>query len=109
MPYKGNGPLVTDLVGGQVPAGIMTAGDIVQHQKSGQVKVIGVFGAKRSPVLPDVPTLIEQGSTSTPATPGPACGRRRRRRRPSSTACRRRCKQVLAMPDVRDILVNKRR
>lgn len=59
--YRGNGPLATDLLGGQVPAGIMTAGDILQHQKSGKVRVLGVFGAKRSPLVPDVPTLIEQG------------------------------------------------
>ncbi|MDO8457527.1 MAG: Bug family tripartite tricarboxylate transporter substrate binding protein [Burkholderiaceae bacterium] len=59
--YRGNGPLATDLLGGQVPAGIMTAGDILQHQKSGKVRVLGVFGAKRSPLVPDVPTFIEQG------------------------------------------------
>jgi tripartite-type tricarboxylate transporter receptor subunit TctC len=59
--YRGNGPLSTDLLGGQVPAGVMTAGDILQHQKSGKVRVLGVFGAKRSPLVPDVPTFIEQG------------------------------------------------
>ena len=59
--YRGNGPLATDLLGGQVPAGIMTAGDILQHQKNGKVRVLGVFGAKRSPLIPDVPTFIEQG------------------------------------------------
>jgi len=61
IPYRGNGPLVNDLLGGQVPAGIMTAGDIVAHQKTGKVRVIGVFGAQRSPMLPDVPTFKEQG------------------------------------------------
>lgn len=61
VPYRGNGPLVTDLLGGQVPAGIMTAGDILQHQKAGNVKVLAVFGAERSPLLPDVPTAKEQG------------------------------------------------
>jgi len=61
VPYRGNGPLVTDLLGGQVPAGIMTAGDVLPHQKAGKVHVLGVFGAKRSPLLPDVPTFLEQG------------------------------------------------
>jgi tripartite-type tricarboxylate transporter receptor subunit TctC len=59
--YRGNGPLAADLLGGQVPAGVMTAGDILQHQKSGKVRVLGVFGAKRSPLMPDMPTFIEQG------------------------------------------------
>jgi tripartite-type tricarboxylate transporter receptor subunit TctC len=61
VPYRGNGPLVTDLVGGQVPAGVMTASDVLPYQKAGKVRVLGVFGAKRSPLLPDVPTLLEQG------------------------------------------------
>jgi tripartite-type tricarboxylate transporter receptor subunit TctC len=61
VPYKGNGPLMTDLIGGQVPAGILVAGDFLQHQKSGQLKVIGIFSSKRSPLAPDVPTFIEQG------------------------------------------------
>lgn len=61
VPYRGNGPLVTDLVGGQVPAGIMTAGDVLQQAKAGRVRLLGVFGGQRSPLLPDVPTLKEQG------------------------------------------------
>ncbi|NML44736.1 ABC transporter substrate-binding protein [Ramlibacter sp. G-1-2-2] len=61
VPYRGNGPLITDLLGGQVPAGVMTASDVLPHLKGGKVRVLGVFGAKRSPLLPDVPTLMEQG------------------------------------------------
>jgi tripartite-type tricarboxylate transporter receptor subunit TctC len=61
VPYRGNGPLITDLVGGQVPAGVLTAGDVLPQQQAGRVKVLGVFGAKRSPLLPDVPTFVEQG------------------------------------------------
>jgi len=61
VPYKGNGPLATDLLGGQLAAAVMTAGDIIQHQRSGRVKVIGVFASKRSPLMPDVPTVAEQG------------------------------------------------
>ncbi|ATE61178.1 Bug family tripartite tricarboxylate transporter substrate binding protein [Thauera sinica] len=61
VPYKGNGPLVTDLLGSQIAAGVMTAGDILQHHKAGTVKVLAVFGASRSPLMPDVPTVKEQG------------------------------------------------
>lgn len=61
IPYRGNGPVVNDLLGGQLPAAIMTAGDILPHHQSGRVRMVGVFGAKRSPMLPDVPTLKEQG------------------------------------------------
>jgi tripartite-type tricarboxylate transporter receptor subunit TctC len=61
VPYKGNGPLTTDLIGGQLPAAVMTAGDILPHARSGKVRIIGVFGEKRSPLMPDVPTVAEQG------------------------------------------------
>ncbi|MEN9905161.1 MAG: hypothetical protein RLZZ555_1726 [Pseudomonadota bacterium] len=61
IPYRGNGPLVSDLLGNQVPAGIMTAGDILPQQKAGKVNLLGVFGNKRSPLMPEVPTLMEQG------------------------------------------------
>ncbi|MBL0419693.1 Bug family tripartite tricarboxylate transporter substrate binding protein [Ramlibacter sp. AW1] len=61
VPYRGNGPLITDLLGGQVPAGVMTAGDILPQARSGRVRVLGVFGGKRSPLMPEVPTLKEQG------------------------------------------------
>lgn len=61
VPYKGNGPMVIDLVGGQIPAGIGVAGDFMIHVKEGKLKLIGIFGNERSPLLPDVPTFKEQG------------------------------------------------
>jgi tripartite-type tricarboxylate transporter receptor subunit TctC len=61
IPYRGNGPVVNDLLGGQVPAAVMTAGDILPHHRSGRVRMVGVFGAQRSAMMPDVPTLKEQG------------------------------------------------
>lgn len=61
VPYRGNGPLLTDLVGGQVLTGNLVAGDALQYVKTGKLTYIGVFGTQRSPLLPDVPTLAEQG------------------------------------------------
>lgn len=61
VPYRGNGPMVVDLIGGQVKAGIAAVGDLVQHEKAGKLKVLGVFGRRRSALMPDVPTLQEQG------------------------------------------------
>jgi tripartite-type tricarboxylate transporter receptor subunit TctC len=107
VPYKGNGPLAIDLIGGQVPAGIMTAGDIVQHQKTGAVKVIGVFGAKRSPLLPDVPTLIEQGYNVDTGDAWTGVWAPARTPKAEIDRMQNALQQVLAMPDVRDILINK--
>ena len=61
VPYRGNGPLMTELVGGQLPAGMLVAGDFIQQVRGGKAKALGVLGSKRSPLMPDVPTFVEQG------------------------------------------------
>ena len=61
VPYRGNGPLVIDLVGNQIPAGILVAGDAIQQIRAGKLNAIGVFAPKRSALTPDVPTMAEQG------------------------------------------------
>lgn len=61
VPYRGNGPLVNDLLGAQIMAGNMVAGDALQHVKAGKLNYVGVFAKRRSPLLPDVPTMAEQG------------------------------------------------
>lgn len=61
VPYRGNGPLLTDLLGGQIMAANLAAGDALQHRKSGKLNYVGVYTRRRSPLLPDVPTMAEQG------------------------------------------------
>lgn len=61
VPYKGTAPALTDLVGGQIAAAVMTVPDIAQLQRAGKVRALAVAGAKRSDALPDVPTFREQG------------------------------------------------
>ena len=60
-PYRGAAPLVQDLLGDQIAAGITPIADLVAYQQSGKLKVLAVNGAKRSALLPDVPTLKELG------------------------------------------------
>lgn len=59
VPYRGSAPMVQELLGGQIPAGTTALGDFLEH--TGKLKVIAVLGDARSPQLPDVPTLKEQG------------------------------------------------
>ena len=59
--YKGGAPMTTDLLGGQIPVGIDVITAFVPLVKSGQVKGLAVTSAKRSPLLPDVPTTAEAG------------------------------------------------
>ncbi|MFS2102528.1 Bug family tripartite tricarboxylate transporter substrate binding protein [Variovorax sp. Varisp85] len=60
-PYRGAAPLVQDLLGNQISAGIMPIADLVAHQQSGKLKVLAVNGTRRAALLPDVPTLKELG------------------------------------------------
>ena len=61
MPYRGSGPAIVDLVGGQIPMMYTTLGPVAQHIASGKLVNIGVADAKRSPLAPNVPTLSEAG------------------------------------------------
>ena len=59
--YKGGAPMTTDLLGGQIPVGIDVITAFVPLVKGGQVKGLAVTSAKRSPLLPEVPTTAEAG------------------------------------------------
>lgn len=61
VPYKGGAPLVTDLVGGQVPAGITVLSEMIRQHQSGKVRILASSGSQRSPAAPDVPTFKELG------------------------------------------------
>ncbi|NQW85353.1 MAG: tripartite tricarboxylate transporter substrate binding protein [Alcaligenaceae bacterium] len=61
VPYKGSGPSFTDLVGGQVDFTMDSLVQSLPHIQSGRLKVLAVLSAKRSPVLPAVPTVAESG------------------------------------------------
>jgi tripartite-type tricarboxylate transporter receptor subunit TctC len=61
VPYKGSAPLVSDLIGGQVVAGIAPVNDLAKHHQSGKLHMLASFGSHRSPVAPDVPTFKELG------------------------------------------------
>jgi tripartite-type tricarboxylate transporter receptor subunit TctC len=61
VPYKGGGPLAADAVAGHVPVAMATTALLSAHVKSGALVPLAVTSNQRDPVLPDVPTLAEQG------------------------------------------------
>ena len=61
IPYKGVGPMLTDLIGGQVEFATAALPSVQQHLKSGALRAIGVATARRVPAAPDIPTFVEQG------------------------------------------------
>ena len=61
VPYKGSGPLTTDLLGGQITMSFDTITPVLPHIKGGKLRALAVTTNVRSPALPDVPTLEEAG------------------------------------------------
>ncbi|MBL8323946.1 MAG: tripartite tricarboxylate transporter substrate binding protein [Rubrivivax sp.] len=61
IPYKGVGPMVTDLIGGQVEFATAALPSVQAHLKSGALKAIGVGTRERTPAAPEIPTFVEQG------------------------------------------------
>jgi len=61
VPYKGAGPALVDLMGGQVQASFISVPAAVPQVKAGRIRALAVTGTKRSPLLSDLPTLAEAG------------------------------------------------
>jgi tripartite-type tricarboxylate transporter receptor subunit TctC len=61
VPYKGSAPAMTDLIGGQIPFSVDTVSAAIPQLASGKIKAIAVTTAKRSALLPGVPTMAESG------------------------------------------------
>jgi len=61
VPYKGGGPAMNDILGGQVQASFQNINAVVQHVAAGKLRALAITSAQRSPLLPQVPTLSESG------------------------------------------------
>jgi tripartite-type tricarboxylate transporter receptor subunit TctC len=61
VPYKGGGPAVQDLVGGQVPVGVLGSTPLIPHHKAGRIRIIAFTSKERFPPMPEIPTLHESG------------------------------------------------
>ena len=61
IPYKGPAPAMQDVIGGQVPCGFLAGPTVLPHVRSGRLVALAVSGARRSALLPEVPTVAESG------------------------------------------------
>lgn len=60
-PYRGSAPMMADMLGNQIAAGVASVPDFIENHKAGKVRVVAVLGGSRQAALPDVPTLAELG------------------------------------------------
>ena len=81
VPYKGPAPAMQDVIGGQVPCGFLAGPTVLPMVRAGRLVALAVSGAKRSPLLPEVPTVAESGFPGFDA-PSRSCSTRPRARRP---------------------------
>ena len=61
VPYKGGAPLLNDIIGGQIPAGVDVLSEAITQHRAGKVRVLASSGAKRSATAPEIPTFTELG------------------------------------------------
>jgi tripartite-type tricarboxylate transporter receptor subunit TctC len=104
VPYKGDAPAITDMLGGQVDLLFVPSSAAVPQVKSGKLRALAVTGKTRSPLLPEVPTLVESGLSgvvieSWTGLAGPA-------NLPAAVTERlnKAANEILAMPDVKERL-----
>ena len=61
LPYRGSAPMMADMLGNQIAAGVASVPDFIENHKSGKIRVVAVLGKQRQAALPDVPTFAELG------------------------------------------------
>ncbi|MDD0839253.1 Bug family tripartite tricarboxylate transporter substrate binding protein [Curvibacter sp. HBC61] len=61
VPYRGSAPMLADMLGNQIGAGVASVPDFIENHRAGKLRVVAVLGDKRQAALPDVPTLAELG------------------------------------------------
>lgn len=60
-PYRGSAPMMADMLGNQIAAGVGSVPDFIENHKAGKIRMVAVIGAKRQVILPEVPTFAELG------------------------------------------------
>ena len=106
VPYKGGGPAMTDLVGGQVHLVFATTASAIPHIKAGRLKGIAVTTIRRSALLPDTPTISEAGLNGFDANNWYGIVVPAKTPRPIIDQLNAVVTKILAMPDVRATLQN---
>ncbi len=106
VPYKGAGPVLTDAVGGQISSLVLDVTPLLPYIKAGKLRAIGIAGAKRVPLLPEVATLEEQGFKNVEAPNWYAIFAAAKTPRAIVDRLNEAVRTAIAMADVRERLVS---
>ena len=102
VPYKGSGQMMTDLLGGQVQIAFDQISSSIAHVKSGKLRALGISTAKRSTLLPDLPTIAEGGVTGYEATSWNGFAVRAGTQRPVISLLQQETRKAMAVPEVKE-------
>jgi len=103
-PYRGSAPMIGDMLGNQIAAGIGSVPDFIDNHKSGRIRVVAVLGDKRQATLPEVPTLAELGIAGFEDLPYYGFFAPAGTPKPAIDEFSRALSKVVAVPEVKDRL-----
>jgi len=103
-PYRGSAPMIGDMLGNQIPAGIGSVPEFIENHKAGKLRVLAVLGGARQPAMPDVPTFAELGLAGFEDVPFYAFFAPAGTPQPVIDQFGAALAKVIAMPEVRDRL-----
>jgi tripartite-type tricarboxylate transporter receptor subunit TctC len=104
--YKGGQPLLTDLLGNQIGAGVSVVSDYLVQHRAGRVRIVATGGPKRSALAPDIPTLVESGYPDLYGVSSIGFFVRGGTPQPLVTQLSRGINEILRTPDVRTRLLD---
>ena len=104
MPFKGGAPALQGLLGNQTPAAILTPVSALPHVKAGTIRALATTGSRRAELMPDVPTVAEQGYPGYEAINWYAFVAPAKTPRPIIERLNRDLRAAMATPQVRDAL-----
>jgi tripartite-type tricarboxylate transporter receptor subunit TctC len=103
-PYRGSAPMMADMLGNQIAAGVGSVPDFIENQKAGKIRIVAVIGGKRQAVLPQVPTFTELGLPGLEDLPYYGIFAPKGTPQPVLDRLGDALAKVLAMPDVKEQL-----
>ena len=102
IPYRGGGPMLTDLLGGQIPMMFINQDAVLQHVKAGKLRALAVTSTTRNPLFPEVPTIAETGVKGYEALSWSGLSAIKGTPQPIVDKLEAAMKKIMATPEIKD-------